>query len=161
MNADVSLTSTIDFEALQRRLTDAERTVFDMHRKTIMAFIKAEWTGWLYAGRAKSADRLVSHDAWASELQTTESRAVLLVFNRARSRGKAYAAYVRRAGQPAVPVGGMGEAAVVWGKVVAELLPALKRDLIAEIARTLNKPARRQRLAGKSTTERSVSTRSR
>lgn len=152
--ADVSLTTTIDFADLNRRLTDAENKVFNAHREGIVEFIKGRWTGWIYKGRPAAADRLVSHQAWSSELETTENRAVLLIFNHARSRGKAYSAYVHRSGNSTL------ESVVVWAEVKEKLLPALKRDLIAAVSKALTTPGKRRKLAGNRTAARTTRSRS-
>lgn len=144
--AECIVTTTIDFGDLRRRLMDAERRVFARHERKILSFVRSEWTGWEYKGRPAKAPRLVSHDAWKSEIQTTEGRAVLRVYNEARDYrgGGAYAGFIHRAGRSPEDV----EHVRVWARVRATLEPAMRQELTAEVHKNVDAAARPQRIRG-------------
>ena len=141
---DVEITTTIDFAGIERRLLDAERKVFARHERKIMAFLRDEWTGWAYKGRPPGAPRLVSHDAWTSEISTTESAAVLRIRNAARGyrSGKPYVAHVHRAGRTTP------EHEVAWASVLATLEPALRADLTEEVRKSILVKGPRKKIRG-------------
>lgn len=143
--ADITVTTTFDVSGLiNRRLNDAERAVFNKHRRGIVAFIRAAWTGWRYEGRPPTAPRNVSQTAWTSTVETTEADAVALVIrNEARdyrTSSKDYVAYVHRSGS-SVP-----EAEVLFDTLRTDYVPRLVTDLTAEIQQGLNQPAKAQKL---------------
>ena len=141
----VSIVSTVNFEHLNSRLTDAENRVFRQHQRKVLGRIKDMWQGWLYRGRAHDAPRNVSQDKWKSRVETTESKARLFVFNNATTkRGKKYAGYVHRA----------GTRTLYWTVVLADLetsiFPALRADLTKAVLATVGQRGPPKKLRGRS-----------
>ena len=155
--ADVQVVSTIDLSGMiSRRLNDAERKVFNRHRRKVMAFIQAQWSGWKYTGRPDNAPRNVSQSAWRSTVETTEADAVALVItNEARDyrgKGKDYVSYVHRSGSSEP------EVQVVFAELSTETIPAIARDLAEEVAKSLSMPVKAQKLnkGGSGSTQRAT-----
>lgn len=143
--ADVTVTTTLDVSGLiSRRLNDAERKVFNRHRRGIVAFIRGRWSGWRYEGRPIGAPRNVSQSAWTSTIETTEADAIALVIrNEARdyrTGTKDYVAYVHRSGSSTPEVD------AVFDAVRTDYVPKVVTELTAEIQKSLNQPAKRQAL---------------
>lgn len=142
MRADIGMVSTIDFDGLERRLLDSERRVFVRHEKKILGAFKSPWKGWEYEGRKKGLN--VSRKAWKSKVETTEGKAVLRIFNEARTKyGKGYAAYVHRSGATEIE----------WEKLAvamqADLLPPLIEDLTEEVKKNAFVKGPKRKLAGR------------
>jgi hypothetical protein len=142
---DLTFTLSLNFDVadLERRLLDSERAVLVNYESAILEGIRDDWVGWKYKGRPDDAPRLVSWDAWASRIETTEGRARLFLFNRARdwkTKTRAYAAYVHRVDDKTP------EWERVFDDIVDNVVPSLIRDLTAEIEKNLSAPKKRQRL---------------
>ena len=149
--ADFSVTSTVDFSDIERRLTDAERQVLVRHGDIIKKAILARWTDWAYEGRPKDAPVNVSRKAWTRKVTTTESKATLTISNEARdwrTGTKAYVAYVHRAGKREIEVD------VIAAEMEATYYPALVTELTAVVRATLNAPKQPKKLRSTGTTGR-------
>jgi len=149
---DVTLTLTVDLPAVAGRLLDDERRVLVAHERRLLREVKDDWTGWAYAGRPAAAPRLVSHDAWRTELQTSKAPFALILINEARSYngGKPYVANVHRAGitQP--------EWERLFLRIGSDYLPPLVVDLRDAILKNFGtpRPVKKVRLANKGVTTR-------
>jgi hypothetical protein len=152
MSFDVSMTTTIDIGDLVGMLLDSERKVLARHEKKILNEIKAIWTDWQYVGRPANAPRLVSHDAWKTELQSTVVPFSIVILNEARTYngGKPYVTHVHRAGvtQP--------EWERLFERIVSDMIPPLRADLTAEILKNagIKRPVKKVRTSNKGSTAR-------
>ena len=143
MRAHVSITSTISFKGLGRRLLDAERDVLVRHEKRILTAIKKGWRDWEYDGRPDSAPVNVSLKAWQSTIDTRNGRAALMIRNEARdwrTGTRSYVAHVHRAGASVT------EASVVLDMLVTTWIPKLKDALTKVIRKELTVKQRRRSL---------------
>lgn len=143
--ADVQVVTTLDLSGMiSRRLNDAERKVFNKHRRKVLSFIQAKWSGWKYVGRPDSAPRNVSQAAWRSTVETTEANAIALVItNEARdyrTKSQDYVAYVHRSGSDTP------EVQVVFAELATEFIPTIAKDLADEVAKSLSQPSKPQKL---------------
>lgn len=142
--ASVTITSTVDLASAAGQLLDDERRVMQAHEKKILDAVKAQWTGWVYAGRPPGAPRLVSHDAWRTTLQTTKPPYTMTLTNTARTaKGELYAGFVHRAGTTTLEA-----SQVVQPMIEQTYWPALVIDLDAAIKANLGKPRRAKQIRG-------------
>lgn len=134
--ASVEAISTVNFDNINRRLSDVERRVFVKHERRILNTFKKAWVGWLYKGRPIGAERNVSLKAWRSEIETTDgAHPVLRIIN-----DKDYSGFVHRSGSNDL------EWQVIWERVQLELIPPLVTDLKRAIEDELNKPSNPKKL---------------
>ena len=105
----------------------------------MLTFVKDEWVGWVYKGRSAKAPRLVSHDAWRSELQTTESPFALHIIN-----DLPYTQHVHRSGQSAI------EYVVVANRMREEggPLERMRADLLTELKKAIGTGGKKKKIAG-------------
>jgi hypothetical protein len=136
------VTTTVDLASAAGQLLDDERAVMQSHEKKILDAVKAQWTGWVYAGRPDTAPRLVSYDAWRTTLQTTKPPYTLTLFNTATTKkGELYAGYVHRAGTTTLEA-----SQVVQPMIEQKYWPALVLDLDRAIKANIGKPRRLRRV---------------
>jgi hypothetical protein len=140
----VTVTTTLELDSIiQRRLLDAEVSVLQRYRDTVLTFIKGEWTGWEYKGRPPGAPRLVSQRKWTATVSSVESEASLIVKNEATTaKGEYYAGHVHRAGS------GVLEYEIVWAEVLAKFRASFEKDLLTEIKKNLSAPSAPRKVPG-------------
>lgn len=150
------LTTVPDLPEIQRRLTNAERSVFTKHEKILLDAVKKRWRDWNYqhAGPQYRNPALhawdVSVKAWRSTNNTTiGSRPALLLINDIE-----YAGFVHRTGTAVI------EWEAIWDDVWAQYGPALQADLKTAIEAALNAPGpvKRRGATGGGTTVRAGGT---
>ena len=134
----------VDFDIpdIKRRLNDAERRVFTNWESRVLDFYQDRWTGWRYEGRPAGDPRLVSYDAWTTQVRATAEGPELTVENKARdyrTGTNAYVSFVTRSGAS------RPEWEVVTDEFIAEQLPILAQDLSNEIARSAANPVEEPR----------------
>ena len=141
----VVVTSTFDAEGVVGRMQETSRRVLTRHRKYALDFVKAQWVGWVYKGRAPSAPRLVSQRRWRAEVQTTVAPFSLDLLN-----DKDYVEHVHRTGTTAIEY-----VAVANELRVSAMVMQLRQDLAASLAEDMKKPGKPKKIAGR-TTERAT-----
>ncbi len=146
------MTLTVDLPAVAGRLLDDERKVMAAHERRILRNVKDLWTGWAYAGRPANAPRLVSHDAWRMELQTSKAPFALILANEARSYagGKPYVSLVHRA----------GSSTPEWERLLQHVASVEVPPMVADLKDAIlanagaSRPVKRVRLGNKGATTR-------